>query len=56
MNRSREEMLAEVAEYLIDQRDEPWPGADADRLHYWRDKAIHAANRLRTLARENDGG
>jgi hypothetical protein len=42
-----------IADFLIDQQDEPWPsGSDADRLHYWRDKAIEASNRLRqALAR-----
>lgn len=40
-----------VAAYLIDQRDEPWPvGSDPERLHYWRDKAIKAANDLREIA------
>lgn len=42
--------LAEIAEYLIDQRDEPWPqGSESDRLHYWRSKAINAANRLTAI-------
>jgi hypothetical protein len=35
---------AELAEYLIDQRDEPFD--ETDRLHYWRDKAIKAARKL----------
>lgn len=40
--------MSRVAEFIIDQRDEPWPGgAESDRLHYWRDKAIKAANDLR---------
>jgi hypothetical protein len=44
-----ESTLAAIAEYLIDQRDEPWPGSDSDRLHYWRSKAITAANRLTSI-------
>jgi hypothetical protein len=44
------ERVEEVAEYLIEQRDELWPlGTESDRLHYWRDKAIEAARRLRSL-------
>lgn len=39
----------ELAERLVDQRDEPWPGSDTARLHYWRDKAIEVAAALRTL-------
>ena len=47
----------EVADYLIDQRDEPWPGPDGPRVHYWRDKAIAAANRLRAaLSRTGEAG
>lgn len=42
------EGLLAIADYLIDQRDEPWPEiSNSDRLHYWRDKAIEAANRIR---------
>jgi hypothetical protein len=37
----------EIADYLTHQQDEPWPGPDSARLHYWRDKAISAAKRLR---------
>lgn len=40
----------EIAEYLIEQRDEPdMFSASYDRVHYWRDKAITAARRLRAL-------
>jgi hypothetical protein len=41
-----------IARRLIDQQDEPCflGGNDAKRLHYWRDKAIAAANDLRALA------
>jgi hypothetical protein len=42
---------AELAEHLIDQRDEPFD--ETDRLHYWRDKAINAA---RTLQGPSDAG
>jgi hypothetical protein len=39
--------LQDIADYLIDQRDEPWPnGSESKRLHYWRDKAILAARRM----------
>ena len=48
------ERLREIAEYLTDQRDEPWPsGTESDRLHYWRDKAIEAAKRLSVLAMQS---
>lgn len=37
-------MLRSIADRLVDQQDEPWPdGSESDRLHYWRDKAIHAS-------------
>jgi len=42
-----------IARRLIDQHDEPWPqGTESDRLHYWRNKAIQAANDLRALEKE----
>ncbi|MES3054944.1 hypothetical protein O6V14_04810 [Sphingomonas faeni] len=41
-------VMLNVARRLVDQRGEPWPnGTESDRLHYWRDKAINAANALR---------
>jgi hypothetical protein len=43
--------LEAIARDLIDQDGEPWiSGTDADRLHYWRDKAIKAAAAIRKLA------
>jgi hypothetical protein len=40
--------MLSVARRLVDQRDEPWPiVTESDRLHYWRDKAIIAANALK---------
>lgn len=43
-----DDLVRRVADFLVDQRDEPWPnGTEGDRLHYWRDKAIKAANDLR---------
>lgn len=40
-----------VADFLESQQDEPWPGGtESMRLHYWRDKAIEAARRLRGLS------
>lgn len=40
----------QIARTLIDQDAEPWmTGTDADRLHYWRDKAINAAAAIRAL-------
>jgi hypothetical protein len=48
--------LREIADRLVDQRDEPWPAGTAEkRLHYWRDKAIKAADDLRTLLTAWDG-
>lgn len=48
--------LDEVAEYLIDQRGEPFPDGshevDSRRLHYWRDKCIYASRRLKSLKAE----
>lgn len=41
----------QIADFLIDQRDEPWPGGtESDRLHYWREKAITAARGLKALS------
>lgn len=52
--------ILSVADFLSDQRNEPWPGGtDAARLHYWRDKAITASKRLRIASRKrhvDDGG
>lgn len=43
--------VEQIAARLVDQSDEPWPqGTTADRLHYWRDKAIDCSNRLAALA------
>jgi hypothetical protein len=42
------EALADAADRLVLQTDEPWPeGDDTERLHYWRDKAIKVAHDLR---------
>lgn len=38
-----------VAQYLVDQQDEPHPGPIMDRVNYWRDKALTAAERLRAI-------
>lgn len=40
------EAIARISARLIDQTDEPWPGTNAKRLHYWRDKAIDASKVL----------
>jgi hypothetical protein len=46
--------LLDVADYLVDQQDEPWPnGTESERLHYWRNKAIEGADRIRASARLN---
>jgi hypothetical protein len=38
-----------IARELVDQDGEPWmDGVSAERLHFWRDKAIKAAAALRT--------
>ena len=42
--------LASIADYLVNQQDEPEWGRPNDRLHYWRDKAITAAERIRAAA------
>lgn len=43
--------IEQIADFLIDQRDEPWPGGtESDRLHYWRNKAIAAARDLQALS------
>jgi hypothetical protein len=40
-----------IADRLIDQQGEPWPGGtESDRLHYWRDKAITASRELFALS------
>ena len=45
-----------LADRLTSQDGEPWPnGTDADRLHYWRDKAIVAARELATLSEVRGG-
>jgi phage terminase large subunit-like protein len=42
------EVIASVAQALVDQQGEPFPnGSESDRLHYWRDKAIAAAEALK---------
>lgn len=41
--------IAAIADELIDQSKEPWPGKELDRLHYWREKAIHAAAKLKSI-------
>lgn len=42
--------LRDIARYLIDQFDEPFPGgSDSQRLHYWRNKAINASRLLAAL-------
>lgn len=47
------ELLA-LADALVSQEDEPcWlNGNYAERMNYWRDKAIKAAAHLRTLAQQ----
>jgi hypothetical protein len=43
--------LRQIAERLVDQQDEPWHlGTEADRLHYWRGKAINAARAIESLS------
>lgn len=43
--------IEQIADFLTDQRDEPWPGGtESDRLHYWRNKAIAAARDLQALS------
>jgi len=44
-----------IADFLIDQRDEPSIENTLDRLHYWRDKAIEAARRIRAQASDRHG-
>jgi hypothetical protein len=46
---------AVLAARLEDQSDEPFPGSDGVRLHYWRDKALTVAKALRerTAAKDN---
>lgn len=44
-----------VERRLRDQSDEPWPGLLETRVHYWRDKAIEAANTLAKLKERRDG-
>ena len=41
-------VLGAIADKLINQQDEPL-GCDTERLHYWRDKAITAANDIAAL-------
>jgi hypothetical protein len=49
--KASETALRQIAERLVDQQDEPWPlGTEADRLHYWRDKAINAAREIESLS------
>jgi hypothetical protein len=50
-----------IAEYLVEQRDEPYFGDTSasglsNRLHYWRDKSIMAARRLLALTAPQDAG
>jgi hypothetical protein len=47
----REEITA-IADNLMFQLEEPWPGSDSARLHYWRDKAIKAANDIKAKLNE----
>jgi hypothetical protein len=52
-NREAASKLEAIANQLVDQSDEPWvSGTAVDRLHYWRDKAIHAAAAIRNLGKE----
>lgn len=45
------EALKRIADELTDQRDEPWPTIRPEqRVHYWRNKAINAANDLKRIA------
>jgi hypothetical protein len=44
------DMLAEISYNLICQKDEPL--SETDRLHYWRNKAITAAELLDAIAGE----
>ena len=54
-SQSKDAEIAQIADYLTNQDDEPYAGfGDTDRLHYWRDKAITAANRLRALKETTD--
>jgi len=50
-------IMSDVARCLIDQEAEPFPeGTETDRLHYWRDKAITAADTIRLhIAEHSDG-
>jgi hypothetical protein len=51
--------LRAIADRLLDQQDEPcWTeeGHEGRRLHYWRDKAIDAANALIALQTSAPGG
>ena len=41
--------VEQIAEYLVNQQDEPWPGPDKERLHYWRNKCIAAARQITAL-------
>lgn len=43
------EKAREIAERLVDQRDEPVPN-ETQRLHYWRDKAIKSAQALKEIS------
>lgn len=50
-----DERLREIADFLIDQQFEPWPGEEHVRTHYWRSKAIKAANDLIALTKPEAG-
>jgi hypothetical protein len=54
--------IEQIAGRLVDQKDEPWPTSVRDgltnvydRLNYWRDKCITAANDLRAIAKNEQG-
>lgn len=52
MDKETSKALEEIAFDLIDQRNEPWTlnnGLSHDRVHYWRDKAIEASRRIKTI-------
>ena len=47
--KDRDVVLEEIAGTLERQDGEPISGGESARLHYWRDKAIHAARAIRNL-------
>lgn len=52
--RTQRNELEAIADRLADQQDEPWPGSESGRLHYWRDKAIDAATAIRNLKSQDE--